>query len=60
MLVISGETRFDFSDLFVDPLDIGIEVGGTPYAIIGNWTATFSAEIFKDAARSTFGGEGGR
>lgn len=60
MLVISGETRFEFSDRFADPLDIGVEPGGTPYDITGNWSATFSAEILKDAARSVSGGEGGR
>lgn len=54
MLVISGETRFAFSDRFADPLDLGFEPGGTPYEITGDWTATFSAEILKDRSRSIF------
>lgn len=60
MLVISGEARFEFSDRFADPLNLGFEPGGTPYEITGDWTATFSAEVFADGARSIFGGEGDR
>jgi hypothetical protein len=60
MLRITGETIFEFSDIFEDPLDIGIEAGGTPYPITGNWTARFSAEVTKDAARSEYGAVGGR
>ncbi len=60
MLRITGETTFEFSDVFEDPLDVGIEVGGTPYPIVGSWTARFSAEVFKDAFRSVYGAVGGR
>ncbi|WP_265502939.1 hypothetical protein [Paracoccus beibuensis] len=55
MLRISGETTFEFSDIFEDPLDIGIEVGGTPYPITGNWRTPFSADVMKDAGRSEYG-----
>lgn len=54
MLRIAGNSWFEFSDRFEDPLDIGIEPGGAPYAITGAWTASFTAEIFKDPARSQF------
>lgn len=60
MLRITGETTFEFSDIFEDPLDIGIEAGGTPYAITGNWKAGFSAEVIKDPGRSEYGAVGGR
>jgi SPP1 gp7 family putative phage head morphogenesis protein len=60
MLRVAGETDLEFSDIFADPLDIGIEPGGTPYAITGSWTARFSAEIFKNGADSEFGTDGGR
>ena len=60
MLRITGETNFEFSDIFEDPLDVGIEAGGTPYPITGNWTARFSAEVTKDAGRSEYGAVGGR
>ena len=60
MFRISGETAFEFSDVFADPLDVGIEAGGTPYPITGSWAARFSANIFKEATRSVFGtGSGG-
>ena len=29
---------FGISDSFADPLDIGIEIGGTPYSIDAGWT----------------------
>lgn len=54
MLIIRGETRFEFSDDFVDPTDIGIEPGGVPYHVSGNWTTSFTAEVFKDERRSDF------
>jgi hypothetical protein len=60
MLRITGETAFEFSDSFEDPLDVGIEAGGTPYPITGSWTARFSAEVTKDAGRSEYGAVGGR
>ena len=60
MLRISGETIFEFGEVFEDPLDMGIEAGGTPYPITGSWTARFSAEVMKDAGRSEYGGVGGR
>lgn len=59
MLRINGETNFEFSDIFEDPLNIGIEAGGTPYPITGNWTARFSAEVMKDAGKSEYGGDSG-
>lgn len=55
MLRITGQTRFEFSDIFEDPLDIGIEAGGTPYRITGSWAASFMAEVFKSVAGSSFG-----
>jgi hypothetical protein len=60
MLRINGETTFESSDIFEDPLDIGIEAGGTSYPITGNWTARFSAEVTKDAGRSEYGAVDGR
>lgn len=57
MLRINGKTNFEFSDIFEDPLNIGIEAGGTPYPITGNWTARFSAEVMKDAGKSEYGGD---
>lgn len=54
VLRISGESRFAFSDRFQDPVGLGIEVGGTPYDISGNWTASFSAEVFVDPTISDF------
>lgn len=54
MLRISGESRFTFRDDFEDPLDVGIEAGGDPYEITGEWTASFSAEIFADREISDF------
>ncbi len=59
MLRISGEANFEFSDEFADPLGMGIEVGGEPYAITGSWTAGFSAEILKDPAKSDYSDRGG-
>lgn len=60
MLLIKGENRFIFRDVFKDPLDMDrivgaeMEVGGTPYEISGEWTANFSAEIFKDETSSRY------
>lgn len=54
MLRIRGATEFEFSDRFEDPLGLGIETGGTPYAITGSWAAIFSAEVFRDAGRSEY------
>ena len=59
MLRIRGATEFEFSDSFEDPLGLGIEAGGTPYAITGSWAATFSAEVFRDAGRSEYTDMGG-
>jgi SPP1 gp7 family putative phage head morphogenesis protein len=58
MLAIHGDSTFWFSDVFVDPLRIGVEPGGIPYPITGNWTASFSAEVFKDEGRSDFVDDG--
>jgi hypothetical protein len=54
ILQISGETTFAFSDRFEDPVDLRIEVGGTPYQITGEWSATFSAEVFVDRTESIY------
>lgn len=59
ILQIRGATGFEFSDRFEDPLGLGIETGGTPYAITGSWAATFSAEVFKDAGQSEYSAKGG-
>lgn len=55
MLSITGMTSLEFSDLFEDPLDVGIEAGGDPYVISGSWSAFFTAEIKTDAQGSMFG-----
>lgn len=54
MISIDGDTHFMFSDEFKDPLDLGFEPGGTPYMITGDWTASFTAEVFKDESRSIY------
>lgn len=54
MLRITGDSKFEFSDDFADPLNLAIEAGGTPYKIVGSWTARFTAEIFKDPTSSHF------
>lgn len=54
MLAIRGESAFTFSDEFKDPLDAGIEAGGTPYRITGDWTASFTGEVLKDRGRSLY------
>jgi hypothetical protein len=59
ILQVRGATEFEFSDRFEDPLGLGIETGGTPYAITGSWAATFSAEVFRDAGRSEYSAMGG-
>ena len=45
---------FHFSGRFEDAVGMEIEVGGTPYAISGDWYATFAAEILVDPANSRF------
>ena len=60
MLAIRGESTFWFSDEFVDPLRIGVEPGGIPYAVTGNCRASFSAEVFKDEGLSDFVENGAR
>ncbi len=54
MLRISGESRFNFTDKFEDPVDMDFETGGTPYDISREWTASFSAEVLKDRQRSIY------
>lgn len=54
MLEIRGTSEFSFTDEFIDPLDIGIEVGGTPYSISGNWSADFTERVFANRARSIY------
>lgn len=36
------------------PLGPGIEPGGTPYEITGEWTASFSADVAKERTRSVY------
>jgi len=55
MFLISGDAYFDFIDVFADPLNIGVEPGGTPYPVTGHWTATLQAGILIDAAKSEYG-----
>lgn len=57
MIVISGSSVFEFSDIFEAPLGLGVEVGGAPYAITGEWSATFSAEVLRDPRNSLFRGQ---
>ncbi len=59
ILRVGGSTEFKFSERFEDPLGLGIEAGGTPYAITGSWSATSSAEVFRDAGRSEYSAMGG-
>ncbi len=54
MLRINGLAKFEFRDMFEDPLDLGIEPGGSPYAITGNWSALFRGEVFANAERSDY------
>lgn len=54
MLRIVGSSVFNFSDQFADPIDLGIEVGGDPYNITGDWSAAFLAEVFIDIKNSIF------
>ena len=54
MLAIAGESRFDFVDKFADPVDFGIEPGGTPYPITGEWSAYFSGEVNKNRDQSVY------
>lgn len=54
LLSIVGESFFTFTDSFKDPLDLGIEAGGTPYPITGTWSAAFHAEVFLDRDRSIY------
>ncbi len=35
--------RLEIRDAFKDPLDIGVEAGGTPYRITGSWTESMSS-----------------
>ncbi|REF70166.1 MULTISPECIES: hypothetical protein [Paracoccus] len=51
---ISGDISFEFTDDFVDPLDMNFEPGGTPYHISGRWRTSFSAEVLKDRKRSIY------
>ena len=51
---IVGVSAFEFRDVFADPLDLGVEPGGTPYPITGSWRAEFSAEVFKQREASEF------
>ncbi len=51
---INGTSDFIFTDEFIDPVSLGIELGGTPYEITGNWTANFTASVFVDRRRSLY------
>ena len=59
LLHIDGETNFSFSDRFEDPLGLGIETGGTPFAITGSWSAIFTAEVLRGADQSEYSAMGG-
>ena len=54
MIAISGTADFHFSDRFEDPIGLGIEVGGTPYQIVGSWSADFDADVLADTELSEF------
>jgi hypothetical protein len=54
VLRITGDSSFEYSDKFADPLDVGIEAGGVPYRIVGSWSAQFTAEVHKNRERSHF------
>jgi hypothetical protein len=54
VLEIQGKSDFEFFDEFIDPLSLGIEVGGTPYKIRGSWSANFTASVFVDKGRSRY------
>lgn len=54
MLRISGESSFKCTDDFVDPVDLDIEVGGIPYHISAELTASFSVKMLKDRKRSIY------
>ncbi|MFN0115325.1 MAG: phage minor head protein [Paracoccaceae bacterium] len=54
MLAISGRADFFISDRFGDPVGPGIEVGGAPYAIVGNRSAEFVADVFADQDFSAY------
>jgi SPP1 gp7 family putative phage head morphogenesis protein len=54
MLFIQGRSSFLFFDRFADPTGHGIEPGGTPYEITGNWITSFTAQVFKDASKSQY------
>lgn len=53
MMIINGNTRFEFHDISQDPFDVGVEVG-VPYRIFGDWTASFSAEVLARRENSNF------
>jgi len=53
-LHLTGKSEFRFYDEFKDPVNLRIEVGGTPYVIDGEWEATFKAEVFKDEESSEY------
>ena len=54
ILRLVGRSQFHFTDRFEDPVGLGIELGGTPYAIEGRWAATFQAEVFLDPSQSAY------
>ncbi len=69
MFIISASTKYTFSDVFTNPLDIReafgdslyewvfdlTEVYGTPYPITGSWYSDLEAKVFVDAAQSKYG-----
>jgi hypothetical protein len=54
MLAIHGDIVFTISDIFADPLDIGVEPDGTRYEVTGDWTTSFAAAVLKDRRRSAY------
>jgi Phage Mu protein F like protein len=54
MYIIQGTTRFVFSDIFADPLGLGMEPGGTPFGVSGRWAASFLAEVLVNEEASSY------
>lgn len=54
MLAIRGTCNFYFHDWFRDPIGFNVELGGAPYEITGEWSATFEAQVFRQEALSDY------
>lgn len=53
-LAIRGICNFYFHDWFRDPIGLNVELGGTPYEIAGEWSATFEAQVFRQEELSEY------